>query len=503
MKALTQAPVFKFVLLYLAGIVLARYFFSWSIVAGISGLGLLAAIRLYYGKNYSFRREYLAAAGIYLVVLGLGSLNYYARTWTADLPVINDVNCGKGELYARVIRPVKKNFRGRSTWAELIAYRKECEWISASGRFLLYIDVRDTSSLGRFDEVLIRGNVTDAYTANEGYLQYLHNQGIFHTVYADAIQVSGKKKGWDVSLETMRQEMCEQLKQVIPDSTAGAIAQAMFLGEKGEMSKEVKDAFSVAGVSHILAISGLHVGIVFLVLNHIFSLLHLVPFGLKIKNAIILIFLLGYMLMTGASPAVVRAVLMFGIVLIFRIFYLRYSMLNIVGTAGLIQLLADPVIAFDAGFQLSYSAVVGIIVLFPIFEAQFSAHHFLLKTLYAWIGVTFCATIATLPLIILHFGKFPTYFLLSNILVASLAFVLVLVGFFTVVLCSVPVLGEWLGFFCQRLIGYLYTIVTLIGALPSPVIDEWQDYQGFLIMAGELGIAGLILVIGKRIQNSK
>lgn len=504
MKALTQAPVFKFVLLYLAGIVLARYFLFWSLAGGMAGLGLLAGIHRHYGRNYSFRREYLVAGGIYLFVLGFGSLNYYVRTRTFDKPVINDINCEKGEMYASVIRPVKEGYRGRSTWAELKAYRRDCEWVRASGRFQLYIDARDTARLARFDQVLIRGNVTDVFTANEGYLKYLHNQGIFHTVYANAIQVSGRRKDWEVSVETLRQAMNDRLKQVIPDTTAASIAMAMFLGEKGEMSREVKDAFSAAGVSHILAISGLHVGIVFLVLNYVFSVFHLIPHGLRIKQGMILLLLMGYMLITGASPAVVRAVLMFGIVLIFKILYLRYNMLNIVGTAGLIQLVVDPGIAFDVGFQLSYSAVIGIIVLFPIFETQFPAGHFLLKPLYAWIGVTFCATTATLPLIVIHFGKFPTYFLLSNILVSALSFVLVLVGFFTVIFCFVPVLSEWLGYFCEKLIECLYTIVTMITELPSPVVDQWDlGHKGFQMVAIQLLIAGALLLGIRFIQNKK
>ncbi|MDX2247793.1 MAG: ComEC/Rec2 family competence protein [Bacteroidia bacterium] len=507
MKTLTQAPIFKFVLSYLAGIVLARYFFSWSLSAGIAGVGLLVTIRLFYGQNYSFRREYLAAAGIYLAVLGFGSLNYYVRTRPSDLPMINDINCEKGEIYATVIRPVKKTFRGRSTWAEMIAYRKECEWIPASGRFQLYIERRDSSVLKRFDKVLIRGNVTDAYTANEGYLNYLHNQGIFHTVYAEAVQVCGREKGGYVSVEMLRQDICQQLKRVIPDSVGSAVAQAMFLGEKADMTKELKTTFAVAGISHILAISGLHVAIVFLVLNHMLSPLHLLPQGVRIKNLFILALLLVYMFITGASPAVVRSVLMFVIVLIFKVIYFRYDILNITGTAGLIQLVIDPVTAFDIGFQLSYAAVIGIVVLLPWFDRQFPAQNFLLKNLFAWINVTLCATITTLPLLIFHFGTFPTYFLLSNILVSLLSFVLVLVGFFTVIFCYVPVLGEWLGYFCEKLIGWLYLIVLEIERLPAPVIDEWRmDHTGIRMVVLQLVVAGVLLagsrVLYKRKQLS-
>ncbi|MEZ4827386.1 MAG: ComEC/Rec2 family competence protein [Bacteroidia bacterium] len=283
---------------------------------------------------------------------------------------------------------------------------------------------------------------------------------------------------------------------MVVDSVHATIAQAMFLGDKNGMGREVKNAYSIAGTSHILAISGLHVGIVFLVLSRVLSFLHLIPQGLRIKNIVILGLLLGYMLLTGASPAVVRSVLMFGIVLIMKVLYLRYNLLNVVGTAALLQLFFEPEIAFDVGFQLSYLAVIGIITGFPVWERIVGVENFWLKLVSSWIGVTICATLGTLPLVIMHFGRFPTYFLLSNILVSTLAFLLVLVGFFTVIFCYVPLLGEWLGYFCSVLIGYLQAIVLLVGDLPFPVIEKGIGMQGIGIILIQLGLAAIFPLSG-------
>ena len=200
------------------------------------------------------------------------------------------------------------------------------------------------------------------------------------------------------------------------------------------------------------------------------------------------------MVMTGASPAVVRAVMMLGSVLVFRLFYARYQLLNVVSLAALIQVLHNPGVIKEVGFQLSYAAVLGIVFLLPYFEKQYKTKHRWLGLIYGWIAVSLVATLATAPLIIYYFGQFPTYFLLTNLLISGFLPLLMGLGFLTVLLAGVPMAGAILGGMVEFLLHILATICTEIAALPFAVIENFSlSEKGLPALFLQVGIALLFL----------
>lgn len=458
---------------YLAGIVLARYFGFYGCLPFAGGLLVGISLKVFFRGRISFRKERWITLGFWLLFVGVGGANYLLRAPAEGGQLMEAFNCRKVVVAAKITHEVKESPFGRSARVEVFACKKDSVWFPVPGGIQVFVKPADSTGFGRFDTVLARGYLTTAYSGNPGYLTYLNQQGVFYSLYVDKIVSVGRENSWYSYLEALRQEIGKELVRVIDDSVNQGVALAMFLGDKSGMDKKVRKAFTAAGLSHILAISGLHVGIVFVVLSFLLSPLHLFMHGARLKNLIILILLAGYMLITGASPSVVRASLMFSLILLFRILSLRYNIFNIVATAGLLQVLYEPEIVFDIGFQLSYSAVLGILVFLPIMESFLHSEGMFFRLIFGWISVTICASLATLPLIIYHFGQFPAYFLLSNILASTLSFALVLSGFFTVIFSWLPWVSDGLGGISNLLIGMLVWIAERVSELPDAVIDTF------------------------------
>ncbi|GAB4410834.1 MAG: hypothetical protein OHK0039_15500 [Bacteroidia bacterium] len=499
MKPLIHAPLFKVALCLLLGILLADLLGSWAAcIAPPALLGFLAMLRKdrrSLSQGYEIRLSLL----IFLAAIGVGA----ARHWTATLPDrtpgLEVVNCERVFL-AGTLRGNVKTYPdgGRRARLDVWAARRDSTWQAIGGQILLSIPATIDTLIAPFDTVFVEADVRDLHSPHASYLKYMHRQGVYHRAYVQRLGLKGREAGIRAYCYDWQQRLSDRLAAQLTDSSIVGIAQAMFLGDKDALDTETRDNFAAAGVSHVLAISGLHVGIIFLFLNILLMPLQLLPQGRRIKHVVILAMLLVYMMITGASPAVVRAVLMFVTILIFRITYSRYHMLNLLAISGMLQMLHDPLVVFDIGFQLSYAAVIGIVTLLPRFEAAVESPWPVVNKFYGWIGVTLVATLATLPLVLMHFGRFPTYFLAANILVSLISFVVVLTGFLTVILGWIPGVGTVLGALCTFELQVLRLIADETSKLPHAVLDSsnWAG-PGLLMVGLQLAVATLLLLLPK------
>ncbi|MCL2540443.1 MAG: ComEC/Rec2 family competence protein [Firmicutes bacterium] len=214
----------------------------------------------------------------------------------------------------------------------------------------------------------------------------------------------------------------------------GGFALAVLLGDRSGIDMEMRDNFRDTGVAHLIAISGLHVGFIVLMLMW---LLVRCKLSVKWQTVIVAAFLLFYCIICGLSPSVLRASLMAVFILLGRCFGEQYDPLSSVSLAGILILLFAPLYAFNLGFLLSFASVFCIFLLMPIFMSWF---RFLPKFLSSTIAVTLAATIGTAPLIIMFFGTFPIYTLLTNLVVVPLFGIVYCV---TAVMLIVCLLTSW------------------------------------------------------------
>ena len=237
------------------------------------------------------------------------------------------------------------------------------------------------------------------------------------------------------------------------------------------MGFEVKQAYATAGAMHVLAVSGLHVGIIFLILNTLLSIFDTSKKGRVVKAIILLIGLWSYALITGLSPSVLRAATMFSFVIMGTVLNRKSSIYNTLAASAFFLLLINPKLLFEVGFQLSYIAVIGIVYLQPLIYKRIYTRWWLLDKIWAITAVSIAAQIATLPLILYYFNQFPVYFMLSNLIVIPSAVVILSLGILLFITSPIPPISESVGWVLNKFIEGLNFGIKEIEVLPNALIE--------------------------------
>lgn len=353
------------------------------------------------------------------------------------------------------------------------------------------------------DLLRLRLSFQDIKTPYEGYRNWLAQKGIFTSAKVRDIVHQEPGSGALAKAAHLRSGIKGILFEHMPDPDVAGLASAILLGDKSQLSQDIRENFSQAGMSHVLAISGLHVGIIFLFLNRIFGFLAFSRAGRVARVVLVLGILIAYMVMTGCSPAVCRAVLMISLVQLGKLFHRESQGLNTLAAAALVLLVANPGVLMSVGFQLSFAAVAGIMLLAPRIQGWASE-----KWSWGKAGVVGSAAVCisaqafTAPLIWYHFGSFPTYFLVANLLLLPIASFSVNLGFVSLFLCWVPWLNEVLLGMLDFWLWMLASLSGAIASLPASTITRLSFSEpGFCILVG-MAIVGVLTVQRKVILEN-
>ena len=262
--------------------------------------------------------------------------------------------------------------------------------------------------------------------------------------------------------------------------TEQATLGALTLGYKEDLDPTLKQAFQRSGAAHILAVSGLHTGIIYAVLLSLLTIggrrkpLYENKIGRRALSMAVIITMWGYAFLTGLTPSVVRSVVMISVVEVGRMLYRHGNTLNCVLFAAWAILLVRPLDLFSVSFQLSFAAVVAIVLLAPNISSlgglQRGWRGALQKAGSYVIGLlvlSMAAQIGTLPLSLYYFGQCSNYFLFTNLLVLPLAGVIVVMGFGSLLLGGIPVAGYWLAQATKGVVWLLNHAVQWIESLPG------------------------------------
>ena len=261
-----------------------------------------------------------------------------------------------------------------------------------------------------------------------------------------------------------RQELLDRYRTQTAEEEQFAVLAAMTLGDKSALTKELRETYSVTGASHILALSGLHLGIIYLLLFRL-------TLGRRrswLSQVIIILSIWAFAFLTGLSTSVIRSATMISIYALFSVGGRHRSPVNILCFTAIVMLLVNPASLFDIGFQLSFSAVLAILLLMPLFESFFPEHYFegrpLQHYIYNMVGLSVAAQIGVAPLIAFYFGRFSTYFLLTNFIVIPAATMILYGALLVMMIPSLaPVL---LGF-----VGILNKALGWVSQMPCASID--------------------------------
>jgi len=292
------------------------------------------------------------------------------------------------------------------------------------------------------------------------YKNYLHNKQIYHTAFVDTnafkvldvpVQIN---KIWYNGL-LIKQHILRTLKQSALTPVAYGICAALLTGYDDEIDKQVVESFSHSGTLHVLSVSGLHTGLIYLVLSFLFDLIDKKKRYKILKFILITILLWAFALITGFSAPVLRAVIMLNLLGFGRIFYRadQRMQINVLLVSAFILLCYDPFFITDVGFLLSYFAVFGLIYFQPKLMANWQPSNYLSRELWKGTTASFAATISTLPLTLFYFKQFPVWFFICNIVVVPASFVILLLAF--LIILKIGFAALIINYLVNALVGFI------------------------------------------------
>jgi competence protein ComEC len=381
--------------------------------------------------------------------------------------------------------------------------------------FLVYIrgdfigELGDTvSGIGKMKKLMGKRNPGE-FDFKEYYLR----RNIYVRLYTTSEQVELKEKGQSVSLTGFYSQVRAAVKRslVLAIGPESGLITALILGDKSQVDPEVKQSFVRTGVIHVLAVSGLHVGFILILLISLARLFR-IPWGWD--RLFLILGLCFYVGLTGGKPSVVRASIMAGLYLLAPVVNRPVNIWNIIALAALAILVVDPLALQDLGFQLSFMAVISIIVLYEQFQRILPEHLRVnrienkgIQSIWALFLVSLSAQIGTLPFIAYYFHRVSLVAFLANLMIVPLVGVLLATGFLIVLLGWLPVLGMILGqaaWFLTRVIQSLANAFSVVKFAMIPV-KAWEPVTVltyyvllagfFLFLQSQYRSKGIILLL--------
>jgi len=446
-------------------------------------------LNFYYTSFKVYKKRWLGGTIIHLLLLCAG--------WIAAInnnELNNTSHFSKLPAQKLLVRinnePQLKNGLIRFT-ANVIAAVDQNQPAASTGT--LMITIKDSSALRLTygDELLISGKYSPIdppfNPAEFNYKKYLSHQNIYYQefLYPGQYRLVQSNTGNLLIAKALalRRQMVQKLKQQLHDSNAIAVASTLILGYKADLSEEVLQTYSKTGTIHVLSVSGAHVAIIWALLAFMLNFLNRFRYGRLIKAAIIIPIIWYYAMLTGFSPAVCRAAVMISTVIIGKTYNRYINNLNILAISAFILLLYNPLLITDVGFQLSYLAVAGLVVLQPVVYAWLTFNNKWVDKLWALCSVSIAAQVITFPLSAFYFHQFPVYFLFSNLFIVIPTAVIMYSGIFYLSLPQIPYISTPLAWILEKSILFMNYVLTWVEHLPFASINKiWLTTTEYLLL---------------------
>ena len=335
------------------------------------------------------------------------------------------------------------------------------------------------------------------------YKAYLAGHQIYHQTFAEqsqAVILPGKNLNPVIAFAIrLRQRLVNKFERYFDDPQAASLASTLILGYRAGLSKEVLNAYSKTGTMHVLSVSGMHVGIVFLVLAFVLKPLSRFK-ELRLFTAFLIISIIWfYALLTGFSPSVCRAAVMISVIVLGKALKKSQNTYNLIAISAFLLLVYNPYYLFDVGFQLSYLAVLGLVFLHPrIYHAVYNKY-WLPDQLWSYCALSIAAQLATFPISVYYFHQFPVYFLIGNLFIV-LPVIVIMYGGILFLFIPWPFILDRLGWVLNSTIQAMNSLLFYIESLPFSTINGiWITvFQCFIMYA-----AGGCLIWAIIKKNSK
>ena len=493
-------PLLRLLFPFLAGIIAEFYCGSpickqgW-IVAGMACLLVAAPLFSQIYNNYRLRWISGIIINVFLLFAGYEITRFNRQSNDPDY-------IGRhpdGLILATIAEPPeKRNASFKAILNIRYRYHEKC-WVRACGLAAGFLKCSaDAHPLQFGDYVLMHVSLmkikdnANPHTFN--YFQFLGNKNINHRVYAEArdwkpikIETAGVIRKFAFGL---RESLLNILRDNQVTGREFAVASALLLGYVDDLDAGLRRDYAATGAMHILSVSGMHVGIIYVFLEFLLGFLNRRKLLRFLKALILLIFIWFYAMLTGLSPCVFRSAAMLSLPILGKSLNRSPDMFNVIAASVFIILAIDPFLILDVGFQLSYLAVTGIIILYkPIYDLYVTSA-WLPDKIWSILAVSVAAQIATLPITQYTFHQFPNYFLLTNIFVVPLSSFIIYTGILVMVTVMIPYLAVVCAKVLVFLVWLLNSIIHFIEQLPFSTIG------GIHISAAEMVLLYILIGVG-------
>lgn len=441
-KVFTNIPFFRIMIPFVIGILLGVNF-GLPFINLFFFIGLIAiaiSLKLKNKQSVFTKRAFLICVDVFFFLLAV-NLVYHANTANSSSYYGRHIKNNSAIFFIATISdlPIEKE-KFIKCRLDVNEIKTDSGYKKVKGVLIAYFKKADNNNILKVGTTVILK--TKLLTVDEpknpyefDYKRYLNNKQIYHTAFIDKETFSVLQTPvqlnplWYNGL-LIKQFVLQKLKASKLTANAYGICAALLTGYDDEIDKQVVESFSHSGTLHVLSVSGLHTGLIYLVLSFLFDAVDRKRKYKLLKFLIITGLLWGFALITGFSAPVLRAVIMFNLLGFGKIFFRSdgRNQVNILLVSAFILLSYDPFFITDVGFLLSYFAVFGLLYFQPKLAGCWQPNNYFLNWLWQGTTVSFAATISTLPLTLFYFKQFPLWFFVCNIIVVPASFIILMLA---------------------------------------------------------------------------
>ncbi len=422
MERLQRIPFLRLLLPLLIGISTQYYLYidnKWNVILLAIGLGIML-FSFFISAKKQFAYRWVYGCGVYIFLFSAGLFSTHIRQFKSAF-VFPDIN----ESYDVTITDIPQEK------PNTFAFRTEVSGLNK--KIICYLPKDSLSKTLRAGDHIIVFSKIEKFKSmgNPGefdYARHMYNKGYagYTFVRQDRWEkTENTSSGLFINATKCRQKILDFYQTLKLSDNEYAILSALTLGYKDTLSNDLAESFRATGTAHILAVSGMHVGIIYFI---ILSFLAFIPRNSRyswLKHVIVIFLLWSYAFIIGFPPSAVRACIMLTMFCISQMAGMRIYSLNTLFATAFLMLVWNPLWLFDLGFQLSFIAVLSMLFLLPQFSKWLRIENKYLRYIYNIFTVSLAAQIGTFPLCLYYFGTFPTYFFLTNLFIIPLVSIII------------------------------------------------------------------------------
>lgn len=488
-----QVPILRPCIFFILGILSALYsdvdiHIPLFIFLGLFILAIIFSIR----RIITYKNIWIYGLIIYLFIFLSGFELTNIKTSKFDNDNFINFKSDKDIVVAELVEPLTIKPNSYKACIKIIAVKHKNVLRCTNGKAIAYFK-KDSifNDIYYGDRIIFNKNFDEiAPPANPNefnYKKYLSQQGIYNQVYL-------KQSEWKILSRNNGNKIFElsfRLKDYLLrilhkngiEGDEFAVVSAMLLGAGDFLTPELRAQYSGAGAMHILCVSGLHVGIIFLVLNSILFFLNKNKYTRFLKALLLLIFIWFYALLTGLSPSVARASTMMSFIIVGNTFGRSTNIYNTLAASVFFLLIINPFLICQIGFQLSYMAVIGIVTIYPYLYKLLPAYNWFTDKIWSLLCLSFSAQLAVFPIVLFYFNNFPNYFFITNLIVVPLSALIIYLAMFVICLSLISFLNVFFSKILCFIISFLNNSIFFINDFPYSQTNNVNiSFYEFLII---------------------